>query len=136
MDDMPERFTRAEAEALLPRLGPLLEGLRAMSQELAGGMARYEALRAKMRGNGHAHQGEFQALGVRLRELRGAMEARIREIAALGVLVKDPTSGLIDFPTLRDGRTVYLCWRLGEGERIRHWHEVDAGFAGRQPLGD
>jgi hypothetical protein len=47
--------------------------------------------------------------------------------------VKDPATGLIDFRSLRGGREVYLCWRLGEGE-IAWWHELDAGFQGRQPL--
>jgi hypothetical protein len=41
---------------------------------------------------------------------------------------------LIDFPAMRDGRVVLLCWQLGEGEKIEWWHEVEEGFAGRQPL--
>ena len=51
-----------------------------------------------------------------------------------GVQLKDYTRGLIDFPSMRDGRVVLLCWQLGEPERIEWWHEVEAGFAGRQPL--
>ena len=51
-----------------------------------------------------------------------------------GVQLKDYTRGLIDFPSIRDGRMVLLCWQLGEPERIEWWHEVEAGFAGRQPL--
>ena len=49
------------------------------------------------------------------------------------VFLKDPRTGLVDFRSVRDGRVVYLCWRLGE-DRIRYWHDLDAGFAGRQPL--
>jgi hypothetical protein len=56
-----------------------------------------------------------------------------RELAALGVEFKDAVLGLVDFPAERDGRTIYLCWRLGEPE-VEHWHEVSAGYAGRQPL--
>jgi hypothetical protein len=56
----------------------------------------------------------------------------IEELERLGVELKG-RDGLCDFPSLKDGREVYLCWRLGEPE-IQHWHEVDAGFAGRQPL--
>lgn len=134
MDGTPQHFTRAEAEALLPRLTPVLERLSAMTQELAAALQRHEALRAIMQGNGHGHQAELQALRARLPELRRDIEAHLRELAALGVQVKDPTSGLIDFPALRGDRTIYLCWRLGEGSHIRYWHEIDAGFAGRQPL--
>jgi hypothetical protein len=56
------------------------------------------------------------------------------ELHGEGVQLKDYTRGLIDFPAIRDGRVVLLCWELGEPERIEWWHEVEAGFAGRQPL--
>lgn len=56
------------------------------------------------------------------------------EIHETGVQLKDYERGLIDFPSMRDGRLVLLCWQLGEGDEIEWWHEVDAGFAGRQPL--
>jgi hypothetical protein len=57
----------------------------------------------------------------------------IHEIQATGVLIKDINLGLLDFPALKDGREVYLCWQYGEGE-IAFWHEIEAGFAGRQPI--
>lgn len=56
------------------------------------------------------------------------------EIGEMGVQLKDYSRGLIDFPALRDGRIVLLCWQLGEPEEIEWWHEVEAGFAGRQRL--
>jgi hypothetical protein len=56
----------------------------------------------------------------------------VDELKALGIELKD-TEGLCDFPSLRDGRPIYLCWRLGEPQ-VAHWHELDAGLAGRQPL--
>ena len=52
----------------------------------------------------------------------------------LGVQLKDYSRGLIDFPSMRDGRVVLLCWQIGEGDEIEWWHDVEAGFAGRQPL--
>jgi hypothetical protein len=58
----------------------------------------------------------------------------IHQILDLGIEIKDINMGLIDFPALKDGHTVYLCWRYEE-ERILFWHEIDAGFAGRQPIG-
>ncbi len=57
----------------------------------------------------------------------------VDELTKLGVELKGPQDGLCDFPTMREGRAVYLCWRLGEPE-IQHWHELDAGAAGRQPI--
>ena len=56
------------------------------------------------------------------------------EIHESGVQLKDYERGLIDFPSMRDSRLILLCWQLGEGDEIEWWHEVDAGFAGRQPL--
>jgi hypothetical protein len=55
------------------------------------------------------------------------------ELEAVDVVVRDVDRGLIDFPALRDGEEIYLCWLLDE-EEIAYWHEPDAGFAGRQPL--
>jgi hypothetical protein len=57
----------------------------------------------------------------------------IERIRGLGVLLKDPDSGLLDFPHERDGRVVFLCWHPPE-ERIGYWHEIHAGYQGRQPL--
>ncbi len=70
---------------------------------------------------------EVAALAVELEHFQ-------QELAALGVEFKDYVQGLVDFPAQRDGRTVYLCWRLGE-PAVEYWHEIDAGYAGRQPIG-
>ncbi len=56
------------------------------------------------------------------------------ELGELGIQLKDYTRGLIDFPCLRDGRIVLLCWQIGDGDEIEWWHETDAGFDGRQRL--
>lgn len=56
------------------------------------------------------------------------------EVSDTGVQLKDPLRGLIDFPSMRNERIVLLCWQLGEGEEIGWWHEIEGGFAGRQPL--
>ncbi len=56
-----------------------------------------------------------------------------RELSELGITLKDRRLGLVDFPAELDGREILLCWRLGEPE-VQYWHDVDAGFAGRQPL--
>jgi hypothetical protein len=69
---------------------------------------------------------EIQAIA---RELEGFD----RELRALGIQMKDPRMGLIDFPSNLDGRRVLLCWRLGE-DSVQFWHDENSGFAGRQPL--
>lgn len=56
------------------------------------------------------------------------------EISDLGIEIKDYTRGLIDFPSMRSGRVVYLCWQIGDADEIEWWHEIDAGFAGRQRI--
>ena len=58
----------------------------------------------------------------------------IQELESLGVQLKDFERGLVDFPSLREGRVVLLCWQMGEGDELEWWHDVDAGFAGRTPL--
>ena len=128
-------FTRDEAEALLPRLEPILRTLRDLRADLTGAEQQVEALLGKMRGNGHAHQGELAALRARAGELTGAINERIREVNQLGVLVKDLEMGLIDFPARRAGQDILLCWRLDEA-RIAWWHTLDGGFGARQPLDD
>lgn len=124
-------FTLTEANQLLPRLIPILVGLRADRE--AGMRVQHEldALAPAMRGNGSGLRAA--ELERELARLAHKIAAGVRQIAALGVEIKDLDHGLIDFPSLRDGRVVYLCWHLGE-DRIAFWHEVDSGFAGRQPL--
>ena len=64
-----------------------------------------------------------------------AMRSALHELQEMGVVLRDLDRGLVDFPSLRDGKEVYLCWEEGEDE-VRHWHEPDAGFEGRRPLDD
>jgi len=61
------------------------------------------------------------------------LQEYVDELRQLGVEPKTLTEGLIDFPSMMDGRIVFLCWKHGESE-VQHWHELDAGFGGRQPL--
>ncbi len=124
-------FTAEEANALLPELVPILTDLRAKKGELDEARRALARLTPAMRADGH--RPEAVALERRIRELAAALTVGIRRITGQGVEVKDLDLGLIDFPSPREGRVVFLCWRLGEGP-IAYWHEVDAGFAGRRPL--
>jgi hypothetical protein len=124
---MTERlFSREEANLLLPLLRPLLERAREVSAVL-GDRGRQRRLRSVTVGNGGGEAArEMMADGDELSRV-------VAEIGELGVVVRDPSTGLVDFPAERDGEPVYLCWRLGEDE-VAHWHDRDSGFSGRQPL--
>ncbi|MEO7001052.1 MAG: DUF2203 domain-containing protein [Ktedonobacterales bacterium] len=132
---MPDYFTRAEAEALLPRLTTLLRETQSLRNELADRETEYVALQRRLRSNGHSAHPEQEALPAQIVELTQRLMDRARAISALGVLIKDIEMGLVDFPALRNGREVYLCWRLHE-EHVAWWHEVESGFTSRQPLED
>lgn len=133
---MAKYFDREAAEALLPDVEPLLREIQRLREQLVEVEERAAGLQARTVGNGHLRDDEIDAVLGGARSIGDEIGERLRQIDAMGVLVKDLDSGLIDFPTLRDGREVYLCWRLGEGGRIAWWHEIEAGFAGRQPLDD
>jgi len=128
---MPRYFTLDEATALLPRLREEVAALRAGSRELAAQRAALAGLAELPKSNGYA--GEADEIERRVADLLRDLGLRLDALTGLGVAVKDLEHGLIDFPSLRDGRVVYLCWRIDE-ERIAYWHELDAGFQGRQPL--
>ena len=66
-------------------------------------------------------------------EALDALRAEVESLSERGIVLRDPEAGLIDFPARRDGRDVFLCWRLDE-ERVEYWHGPETGFAGRQPL--
>jgi hypothetical protein len=62
-----------------------------------------------------------------------ALRKDVEQVLGLGVILRDPETGLIDFPARREGHDAFLCWRLGE-ERVMFWHSTDTGFGGRKPL--
>ncbi|HVD49908.1 MAG TPA: DUF2203 domain-containing protein [Gaiellaceae bacterium] len=132
---MAERhFTREEATALLEEVRPVAEALVAHRRALTVAAARRARITARISGNG----GDFdpqepRELDEQLEREAEAVKRAVEQLQRLGVLVKDLDRGLVDFPTLRDGEEVLLCWRVGE-EEIAHWHGVDEGFAGRKPL--
>lgn len=131
---MPKQFTLSEATALLPSIRPILEEIINLRARLERTERDLVSLHWKARTNGHAeHQGSFGEGQEARTELMTEINAQLVKLHDLGVELKDPAIGLVDFPSLREDRLVYLCWRLGEPE-ISYWHDIDAGFAGRQPL--
>jgi len=127
-------FTPEEANAALERIRPLAERMVALHERLAAEQPRQAALAALVAGNGHGNSArEYAELTQRLEEGTDELVACAGEIQGLGAIVKDLGEGLVDFPWLRDGEEVFLCWRVGE-EEIGFWHPVDEGFSGRRPL--
>ena len=134
---MTKTFTLDEAQSLLPVLESLLKraieakraaetveadlGDLARRIHLSGGMLVDSAKVAKLRADMDEH----------LQRVRES----IAEIDAIGVQVKDLETGLLDFPFRLDEKVVLLCWRMGE-PAIEHWHTVEEGFKGRQPVDD
>ncbi|HEY8562075.1 MAG TPA: DUF2203 domain-containing protein [Pyrinomonadaceae bacterium] len=122
-------FTLQEANQLLSEVAPKLREIRDYYASVARfrEAAQAAAVSAEMGGGGMTGGSKY----VRVLYELGKLTTELHE---LGIQLKDYTRGLIDFPSMRDGRVVLLCWQLGEGERIEWWHEVEDGFAGRQPL--
>jgi hypothetical protein len=130
---MAKYFTREEAEALLPQIEPLLLDLQQRHHALQPLRQELEALQQRMRGNGHGLHEQLQRLNQQHATLLEGVNRLVRRIYAFGCQLKDPATGLIDFPALRNGQEILLCWRLGE-EGIHWWHDLTSGFQGRQPL--
>lgn len=123
-------FTVQEANDLLAVIRPKLEKLKAQYVRTTRlrKSAKFAAQAGNDSGGGGMESGTHYVKS--LYEI-GKITTELHE---LGVQLKDYSRGLIDFPSLRDNRTVLLCWQLGEVEQIEWWHEIEAGFAGRKPL--
>jgi hypothetical protein len=127
-------FTVEEANAVLPELRIILKDLNARRQELEERQQTLEAIRQQAAGNGYRLGGdEFLRLKREAEFILEEYNSAIKKIEDLGCLLKDLHIGLIDFPSLRDGREVLLCWKPDEAE-VTHWHGLAEGFAGRKPI--
>lgn len=124
---MPQYFTLEQANSCIPTLEALLKRLSSLVERMRAEYADLDKVKEVVRENGGHHQGSQY-----LKEI-ARFAGLIHEVNSQGCILKDVTRGLVDFPFLKDGREVYLCWMMGE-ESIEWWHERDAGFAGRQPI--
>jgi hypothetical protein len=123
-----------EANARIAEIRPLLVGLRADRDAIA--LAQQDQqLRAATNGSAE-HASEVAETDARIRAMAIRMRATVTRLVEWDVELRDIGTGLIDFPALANGRPIWLCWRLGEPEDIRWWHELDTGFDGRQPLAE
>ena len=124
---MPRYFTLEQANEALQIIRPIMEEVQTIRQKILTSQPEAWTAIEKSVGNGGN-----RALSAMIQDFE-KLDALVHRILETDVLIKDINIGLLDFPALRNGREVYLCWQYGEGE-IAFWHEVEAGYAGRQPI--
>ena len=130
----PRHFTLAQANAALAEVRPLAERMVAHRREVAALLSRRAALTSTIAGNGgDLDPGELAGVEAEIADEAKGVARCVNQIHGLGAQVKDADEGLVDFPALREGEEVLLCWKLGEDE-IAFWHGLEDGFAGRQPI--
>jgi hypothetical protein len=145
MPEIPERtvqapadgkraFTVREANAALPLVRAIVADLVGLARDVTERRQRLLSLsRSDQRRGADPYEEELVQMEEELDKDSRRVLDYVEELRQLGVEAKSVTEGLVDFPAIAGGRTVYLCWRLGEPE-VGFWHERDAGFRGRQPL--
>jgi hypothetical protein len=127
-------FTVAEANSTLPLARAIVGDIAALARDLRERHERLSRLKSNDRGKlAPEYQEELQQVTDEFDRDQERMREYVRELTELGIELKDFDTGLVDFPCRLEGRDVYLCWRLGEPE-VGHWHETDAGFAGRRRI--
>ncbi len=134
---MPRRrlFTPEEANRLLPWLERTFQRLMSSRERLEDVRGRLTGIQRELqRRNGTFDRyTELNSMQAELDSMDKELNDIVDEIIAEGIIIRDIPRGLVDFPSLREGREVYLCWVSGE-EQIEHWHETDRGFDHRKPL--
>ena len=122
-------FTLEEANELLPSVREILQRIQGSRRRLATYRRQAKsAAQGAEQGGGGLEGGSLYAA------VLTNFTSEMAELEALGVQLKDFDRGLVDFPSLREGRVVLLCWQLGEGDELEWWHDMEAGFGGRTPL--
>jgi hypothetical protein len=122
-----KHFSVDEADAWIPRLRPLFDRIHSA---LAAVREDVEVLHHNL-----VHLGNGGGIDVAHYFAEdGVLEAALTEIQDAGILIKDVSRGLVDFPAILDGREVLLCWELSEGDRVEFYHDIQAGYGGRRSL--
>lgn len=130
-DETARTFTVEQANSMLPLVRRIAEDI---VQDYARWREQVDVLEVVAAGRrADSPPDEAERVQADAQRLAADIERYVQELRELGVEFKGFDMGLVDFPAEIDGRIVYLCWQLGEDE-VEHWHEVDAGFAGRQRL--
>jgi hypothetical protein len=124
---MQKYFTLQTATNALTVIRPLMDEIQSIRKEILVRQPDVWPVVERAAGNGGS-----QAASQMVKEFE-RLDALVHQVQATGALFKDINLGLLDFPALRDGREVYLCWKYGEGD-IAFWHEIEAGYAGRRSI--
>ena len=134
-DEQSKKFFTVEtANASLPLVRAIVQDLSSLSREVIERRERLAHLRdGRDLDSADPYASELVQVEEDLERDSERLQEYVEELRQLGVEPKNGPEGLVDFPSLLDGRVVYLCWKLGEPE-VLHWHEIDAGFRGRQSL--
>jgi hypothetical protein len=125
-------FTLEEAERTLPLVRRVVQDLTAEYPVWRAAVARFELLTGGARAD-WGETGELLAAREDVSLHADRINRYLQELEGVGCVFKGFDAGLVDFYSLREDRPIFLCWKLGE-ERITYWHEIDAGFSGRQPI--
>jgi hypothetical protein len=124
-------FTVEQANRTLPLVRKIVEDVVQQHRRWREAILELDLVASSLRADDPGDRAT--ALERAVQALAREIDGYKRELEDLGIQLKDPRLGLVDFPSEMGGRTVLLCWRLGEPE-VQYWHEVDSGYAGRQPL--
>ena len=124
---MSQYFTLQEANEALNIIRPLMDEVQVIRQKILENQPEAWPAIEKSAGNGGN-----RALSNLVQDFE-KLDALVHQIQDTGAQIKDINTGLLDFSALKNGREVYLCWQHGEDD-IQYWHEIEAGFAGRQPI--
>ena len=124
---MPRYFTLQEANQALAIIRPLMDEIQTMRRKILSQRPEVWPVVERAAGNGGSQAAS------KVVEDFGRLDALVHKIMDTGALFKDINLGLLDFPAIKDGREVYLCWKFGEHD-IEFWHEIEAGYAGRQTI--
>ena len=122
-------FTVDEANSLLPSVRPIVKSIQRSHRRLISFQSK-----AKRAADGAENGGGGMVEGTRYARLLVELSLHTGQLESLGIQLKDYRQGLIDFPSMRDGRVVLLCWKADESDEVEWWHDIEAGFGGRQPL--
>lgn len=127
-------FTIEEANARLPLVQAITRDLSSLARDLVDRRQRLDSLLAGRKlSPTDVYSDELASMCKAIERDTRKLEEYVEELQELGVEAKGAVEGLVDFPGMFEGRIVYFCWKLGEAE-VMHWHDLDAGFSGRQPL--
>jgi hypothetical protein len=124
---MPHYFTIEEAKSTLRTIRPLMEEVQAIRDKILKQQPKSWPLVEKAAGNGGSRKASRLVIDFE------RLDRLVHRIQDTGAILKDLNLGLVDFPAWRADHEVYLCWQYGEAE-LAFWHEIDAGYSGRQPI--